>query len=155
MLKLQCFIGWVVTAVLFSVFVSTIYIIYRFDTGHFNCRRTKPAWRSKHFIRPYILIPAKWEIICYSHLSMILLDSVVRPPPLASVCWHQNSIIRIMIHSMISVFGVHFDDSDKCEKEKLGERFYRTEFSFFIFLIIKGIFGINMILSSLHQGTHS
>ena len=75
--------------------------------------------------------------------------------PLASVCWHQNSIIRIMIHSMISVFGVHFDDSDKCEKEKLGERFYRTEFSFFIFLVPKGIFGINMILSSLHQGTDS
>ena len=59
---------------------------------------------------------------------MILLDSVVRPPPLASVCWHQNSIIKIMIHSMISVFGVHFDDSDKCENKKLGERYYHTKF---------------------------
>ena len=42
-----------------------------------------------------------------------------------------------MIHSMISVFGVHFDDSDKCEKEKLGERFYHTEFFFFYFSINK------------------
>ena len=33
-----------------------------------------------------------------------------------------------MIHSMISVFGVHFDDSDKCENEKLGEKFYRNLF---------------------------
>ena len=34
MLKLQCFIGWVVQQFV-SVFVSTIYIIYRFDTRHF------------------------------------------------------------------------------------------------------------------------
>ena len=33
MLKLQCFIGWVVQQFV-SVFVSTIYIIYRFETPH-------------------------------------------------------------------------------------------------------------------------
>ena len=30
---------------------------------------------------------------------MILLDSVISPPPLDSECWHQNSIIRIIMLS--------------------------------------------------------
>ena len=77
------------------------------------------------------------------------------PPSLASACWHQNSIIKIMIHSMISVFGVHFDDSDKCENKKLSERFYLTEFFRLQFPVSKKNFRINMILSSLHQGTQA
>ena len=34
---------------------------------------------------------------------MILLDSVISPPPLDSECWHQNSIIRIMMLSFLTI----------------------------------------------------
>ena len=39
MLKLQCFIGWVVQQFCF-LFLFLQFIIYRFDTGHFKGART-------------------------------------------------------------------------------------------------------------------
>lgn len=40
MLKLQCFIGWVVQQFCF-LFLFLQFIIYRFDTGHFKGARTR------------------------------------------------------------------------------------------------------------------
>ena len=149
MLKLQCFIGWVVTAVLFSVFVSTIYIIYRFDTGHFNWLTTKLAWRSKHFIRPYILSKISNYLIFASSLHDTF-GQRHKPAPagqwvLASKFHYQDNDAL-----MISVCGVHFDDSDKWENKKDSVKDFIAFWLLFVYQ--KGISEYkNMILSSLHQ----